>query len=485
VQTLKNFLSKVVITETDIFVKLLSVFFLIGINAFFVAAEFSIVSVRRSRIKQLAEAGDIAAKSVQQLQQRLDRLLSTTQLGITLSSLALGWIGEGTLAKMLRNVLITLPLPASWLENISHSLAIPVFTFLTLAYLQIVVGELLPKSLALANSEHLARSLAPLSLAIAKIFNPFIWILNESTHTLLRLFGVENTGVNNIPVTLEELQLIISTSSESTGLEEKERQLLCNVFEFREVSVAEVMIPRTNIRVIDVKANFQDLLEEMNNSGHARYPVIGESEDDILGVIDFRDMALPLAQGLISARTKIQPWLRPVRFVPKQMLLTELLSIIQETRRQKAQKEHPEMLVVVDEFGGTAGLVTLQDVISEIIGDSSEIPDNEDMNLEIINDNTFILQAQLEVEEVNRLLNLQIPVSEEYQTVGGFLIYYLEKIPPAGEIYQYENLQFTILSTEGPRLDQVKVSVLNSDDLQEELPTDSNQGEVKNDIENI
>ena len=177
-------------TWTDILSHIFSVFLLIVINAFFVVAEFSIVSVRRSRINQLVDAGDVPAKIVQQLQRHIDRLLSTTQLGITLSSLALGWIGEGTMAIILRKAVAILPLPIHISQAIAHSLAISIVTFFILAYLQIVFGELFPKSVALLYSERLSRLLGPLSLAISRFFNPFIWILNQSTHWLLRLVGI-------------------------------------------------------------------------------------------------------------------------------------------------------------------------------------------------------------------------------------------------------------------------------------------------------
>ncbi|HEY9805029.1 MAG TPA: CNNM domain-containing protein, partial [Candidatus Obscuribacterales bacterium] len=220
------------ITGREALLRLLSVLLLIAINAFFVTAEFSIVSVRRSRINQLVGAGDVQAKTVQDLQRSIDRLLSTTQLGITLSSLALGWIGESTMAVLMAAWLEQLPVPLALRQTLAHSLAVPV-AFLLIAYLQIVLGELCPKSVALLYSEQLARFLGPPSLAIARFFNPFIWVLNQSTRWLLKLAGIQYTGQGWYnQVTPEELQLIIATSSESTGLEAEERELLNNVFEF-------------------------------------------------------------------------------------------------------------------------------------------------------------------------------------------------------------------------------------------------------------
>ena len=446
----------------DLLSRLLLVFLLITINAFFVLAEFSIVSVRRSRINQLVDAGDVQAKIVQQLQQRIERLLSTTQLGITLSSFALGWIGEGTMAVIVKEAIVELPIPIHIRQAVAHSVAIPIVTFFILAYLQIVLGELFPKSVALIYSEQLSRLLGPLSIVISRFFNPFIWALNQSTRWLLKLVGIRYTGSAwKAPVTPEELQLIISTSSESTGLEAEERQLLNNVFELGEVLAVEIMVPRTNIDTIYSIATFQDLLDEIQVSGHSRYPVVGESIDDIQGIIDFKELLKPLGQGLLSPQTSIFAWVRPARFVSEQTYLNELLSLMQRMRQIRNSPQHSEMVIVVDEFGGTSGLITREDLISEIIsGDSHEVTDTEEFALQILDDHTFILQAQLSVEEVNKLLNLDLPMTEDYHTLGGFLIYQLQKIPTQGEKLRYKNLEFTVISAEGQRLDQINICQL-------------------------
>jgi CBS domain containing-hemolysin-like protein len=440
------------LTQSEVFYRLLSVFLLIAINAFFVTAEFSIVSVRRSRINQLASAGDIQAKTVQDLQRGIDRLLSTTQLGITLSSLALGWISENTMALPLAILLARLPLSPETNQFLSHSLALPVAFFLV-AYLQIVLGELCPKSLALLYPEQLARFLAPPSLAIARFFNPFIWILNQSTRWLLRLVGIQYTGQGWYNrVTPEELQLIISTSTESPGLEAEERELLTNVFEFAEVSAGEVMVPRTSIVAIPGDATFQMLLHEVAESGHSRYPVMGDSLDDISGIIYFKELAEPLAQGILTPDSSIQPWIRPARFVPEYVPLNELL--------HQMQRSAQEMVMVVDEFGGTAGLITIQDLVAEIIGTTYEPEDEEEPTIQILNEQTFLVQAQLDIQEVNEMLNLDLPMIEDYQTVGGFMIYELQKIPAIGEQLRYANYELTVMLAEGPRLHQIQIQRL-------------------------
>jgi CBS domain containing-hemolysin-like protein len=440
------------LTWADVGLRLLSVLLLIAINAFFVTAEFSMVTVRRSRIHQLVKAGDIQAIAVETLQRSIDRLLSTTQLGITLSSLALGWIGESTIVVLVSAWLKSLPLPETINNFIAHSLSIPIAFFLV-AYLQIVLGELCPKSLALLYSEQLARFLGPSVRAIVRFFSPFIWILNKSTFFLLRIFGIEYTGQSwRPPVTPEELQIIISTERESTGLQLSERKLLNNVFEFGDVTAQNVMIPRTGIVALPKDATFQTLLQEMIATGHSRYPIIGESLDDIRGIVYFRDLAQPLAMEKLNLTSHIQSWMRPARFVPEHTPLSELLPMMQQ--------EKPAMVIVVDEFGGTVGLVTIQDVIGEIIGNTGESESNEDLLIQIVDQNTFLVQAQINLEDLNEVLHLNLPLTREYQTLGGFLLYQLQKMPTKGEIFLYENLQFTIVSVAGPRLHQIQVQRL-------------------------
>lgn len=447
--------------------RLLAVFLLIAINAFFVTTEFAMVSVRRSRINQLAAAGDVQAQTVQDLQRSIERLLSTTQFGITLSSLALGWIGEGTMAVVVRACLSYLPLPANVQDGIAHSLSFSLLTFFLLAYLQIVLGELAPKSIALQYAEQLSRTLGPASLVIARCFHPFVWVLDQSTRTLLRFAGIEYATPHR-PVTPEELQLIIATSSESTGLHARERELLNNVFEFGAVSVTEIMTPRTSIATISRSANFQNLLDEIAISGHFRYPVIRESIDDILGLLDFKQLLKPLAEGHLTPNTPIATWIRPVRFVPEVMLLGELLPLMQRTSE--------EMVVVVDEYGGTVGLVTLQDLTAEIIGDLYDASDSEEITMQMLDERTFLVQAQLPLEDVNEVLTLDLPVTDEYQTLGGFLIYQLQKIPAVGEVLRYRDLELTVVSANGPRLDQIRIHRLEATpatQLLEELTEDS------------
>jgi len=436
------------LTGPAIAARLLSVLSLIGINAFFVAAEFSIVSVRRSRINQLAEGGDIQARTVQSFQRSLDQLLSTTQIGITLSSLALGWIGESTIAEVLLQLFHYFSLTVPYLSAIAHSLAI-LLAFVLIAYLQIVLGELCPKAVAMLYPEQLARIFGPLSLTVARLFAPFVWILNQSTWWLLRLFGIRYSGNQSwySRVTPEELQLIIRTSTESPGLDAEERELLNNVFEFRDVTAEEVMIPRTQIDALPKTATLQDALDAIAETGHSQFPVIGESLDDVAGILSLKDLVGPLARHEATHDSLINDWIRPARFVPEYTQLHDLLQIMQRSGKS--------MVMVVDEFGGTAGLLTLTDVTGEIIGDSHEFEEDVEVLVNMLDDQSFRVQAQTYIEEVNELLGVDLPVAEEYQTLAGFLIHQLQKIPVTGDKVFYDQFEWTVTAVDGPKVLEV------------------------------
>ena len=436
-------------TEQDLFLTLIGVFSLIAINAFFVTAEFSIVSVRRSRISQLVQDGDIQAQTVQSLQRSIERLLSTTQLGITLSSLALGWIGERTMAVSLVTVIHRLPLPAALMERLAHVIAIPL-AFILLTYLQIVLGELCPKSVALMYPEQLARFFGPPSLVISRIFRPFISILNCSTRWLLKLIGIEHRGqgwYEQLPS--EELQLIIATEVESTGLEAEDRQLLKNVFEFRDDTAVEVMIPRTDIEFLSLTTTFSELLTTVAKKGYSAYPVIGDSLDDIRGIIDYKNLALPLAKGQLINDSIIEPWIEPVTFIPESKSLNELLPLMQRSRLK--------MTIVIDEFGGTSGLITLHDLVAEIIGDAGQTAATDIELMQQIDRDTFLVSAQMNLEEVNEHLQLNLPLTSNYNTLGGFLLDTWQKIPAQGEKLRYENLDFTVTAADDNRLYQILI----------------------------
>ncbi|HEY9770368.1 MAG TPA: hemolysin family protein [Coleofasciculaceae cyanobacterium] len=436
-------------TEPNLLLTFIGVFLLIAINAFFVTAEFSIVSVRRSRISQLVKDGDVQAQTVQSLQRSIDRLLSTTQLGITLSSLALGWVGERTIAVSIIALIQRLSFPTYLSETIAHSITVPL-SFIILAYLQIVLGELCPKSVALMYPEKLARFFGPPSVVIARIFRPFVAILNLSTRLLLKLVGVEYSGEGWYEkVTSEELQLIIATERESIGLEAEQRQLLKNVFEFRDDTAEEVMIPRTDIEFLSLNTTFEEFLQIVVEKGYSGYPVIGDSLDDIRGIIHYKKLSAPLAKGELHHDSTLEQWLEPVGFIPESRSLNELLPSMQRSQQK--------MVIVIDEFGGTSGLITLHDLIAEIVGDAGNDPETGIEAIQRLDENTFLVSAQINLEEVNEQLELTLPLAENYNTLGGFLLEQWQKIPEQGEKLQYKELVFTVTVADSNRLYQILI----------------------------
>lgn len=419
--------------------RLLLVCGLIAINAFFVTLEFAIFSVRRSRIAQLVASGDDLAKKVQQLQRSIERLLSTAQLGITLSSLTLGWIGERAISQIFAERLVDVP--------IAHALAIPL-TFVLLAYLQIVFGELIPKSIALIYAEPIARFLGTPSLTISRIFSPIVWLLDRSTRLCLRLLGIKDRSDYYSRMTFKELQTIVATERESSGLAIEQRELLDKVFEFADVMATAVMVPSTQIVTLPRTANCQALLIKVALTGYSRYPVIDDSLNQIVGVISFKDCATRLVQGKSPAQIPISQWIRPIEFAIESTPASTIL--------KQMEQADTHMTILVDEFGNTAGLITRQDAIAAMTGlkVGSERPTQL---IYKFTDGSFSVQAQIKIEELNEQLGLKLPPGEDYQTLAGFLLNKFQHFPQVGESLIYAEWKLTPIAIAGARIDRVKV----------------------------
>lgn len=416
----------------------------IALNAFFVAAEFSMVAVRRSRINQLVDGGDPAARSVQYLQQHVYRLLSTTQLGITLAGLTLGWLGQSVLAAPLVNGAVHYwPVMAD--RPVVQALALGT-AFVAVAYLQIVFGELGPKAIALRYAEQVSLVLGPPSVTIARFLQPIVWSLERSTQWVLALLGLRPSDRHwASPIALSELQLIVGNSTESPDLEADERRLLQNVLAFRAVTARDVMIPRTQMVVLGRSDLVTDLLAAVGQTGHLRYPVMGDSIDDIVGLVRFKDLATPLAVGELSLDTPLSAWIQPACFVPELANTADLL--------RSLRRSGQPMAIVVDEFGNTAGLVTLTDVAEEIVGPLAA----DDSSIESIDEQTACVPAQTSIDEVNERLGLSLPEADDYQTLAGFVLCYLQRVPQAGENFRYNGLEFEIEAVSGARLDRIRI----------------------------
>jgi CBS domain containing-hemolysin-like protein len=444
--------------HSEVFSRLLTILLLIAINAFFVAAEFSVVSVRRTRIQQLVQEGDLQARTVQNLQRDIERLLSTTQIGITLSSLALGWMGEKAIADMVFTWLNTAQVDPRVRLWVAHSLSFPV-AFMAIAYLQIVLGELLPKTLALAYAEKIARVLGPISLSISRLFTPLVWVLNQSNRVLLRILRVPISSDNTFnTVSAKELQLILESSSEQSDLQAEERELLRNVFESGEILVEEVMVPRTSIHAIESQSTLREFLEEVSRTGHHYYPVIDESLDQIRGTVYYKDAIRELPFQTLDFNASIQPWIQTAWFVSEGTPIQNVLQMMQKYKLGV-------IMVRESEFNGTAGLVTLQDLIRAIIGIEDEALSPAEEPITEQDNHTFMIQAQTDLEVVNEHLGVSLPILEDYQTLGGFVMFHLQRIPGSGESFCYENLEIKIISATGPRIERVLIHIANINDI--------------------
>jgi CBS domain containing-hemolysin-like protein len=433
------------LTTQEIGLRLAVILLLIAINAFFVTAEFAVVSVRRSRINQLVASGDRQARSIQRLQEQIDQLLSTTQLGITLSSLALGWIGERVVADSIA------PFFTTWTGDnhltLTHLLAV-VMTFGLLAYLQIVLGELIPKSLALIYAEQSARILSAPSLVIARIFKPLVWVLNASTNFILNRLGIADNRHSRHQVSSQELELMISTERDSTGLEHNQRRILSKIFALSAVTATDVMVPKPQMQTVPATATWRMVLAQVAKTNFSRYPVTGASVDDLVGTIHFRDLAKPLAAGQVTLDSPIRNYIRPLNPVPKATPIDDLLL--------RMQAAGTAMAVVVDEYGAIVGLLTRKDAIAEILGKQKEDYPKPSPIVTLDRDH-FLVQAQIPITELNEALSIDLPTGEGYQTLAGFLLHRLQQMPITGETYRYQNLEFTVAVMDGTRIDRVHI----------------------------
>jgi CBS domain containing-hemolysin-like protein len=389
------------------FAFLLLVLLLVLANGFFVASEFALVGVRRSRIATLADAGNKKAKLLLRLIDHLNAYISATQLGITLSSLALGWIGEPAIAELL-NPLLEGRVPPAVLHSISFAIAFSLITFL-----HIVLGELAPKTIALERAEKTALAIA---LPMEIFYRVFYWpirLLDWSGTRTVRLLGFTPSQHHGSVYTEDELRMLIDASYSSGQIEEEKRRLIRRAFDFNTTEACEAMIPRSEIAALPVSATLDEVLEAFRIHGYSRLPVYGEDLDDMVGVLFRQDMEPFMSRepGLVFSMTAL---LHPPTFVPSGKRLGSLLKQMQATRTH--------LIFVMDEYGGLEGLVTLEDVLEEIVGEINDEYD-EEVRSQIVRDGkAFILDGMLAVRDLNRKLGLKLPEDEAYTTVAGFLL---------------------------------------------------------------
>ena len=407
---------------------------LLVLPALFAAAEVSLLRLRPSQVQELTEEGRPGAQSVQRLQRRLRIALLMTQFGACLSLVALGWIGRGFGQRWW-----PLGMPSGrWWDLI---------WFLLLVVLATLVAGLLPRAWVLSRPEMAALQLGPVLEGAIRVMRPVLSALDALAALLLRLAGLTQRWDQPVPaLTAGELESLIESGA-VTGLKPDERNILEGVFALRDTQVREVMVPRSGMVTLPVDVRFAELMEAVHRTRHARFPVIGQSLDDVRGVLDLRHLAEPIARGELREDSWLEPYLTPVETVSETSNLADLLAII--------QSGHP-FLLVVDEHGGTEGLVTAADLTGEIVGDEPEDETDEPDLLPVAEQpGTWSVAGDLEIVELNRQLQLDLPEADDHHTLAGFLLERLQHIPSAGEALSHGGLQFEIVSMAGPRIARV------------------------------
>ena len=426
--------------------KLVSVLVLVAANGFFVAAEFALVGVRVSRIETLVAGGSSAAKRLMGLLKNLNSYLSACQLGITLASLALGWIGEPAIARLLEGPLSGLS--DAWRHGIAFAIAFSIITAL-----HIVLGEQAPKLVGLASAERVALAVALPLQVFYKVFSLPIRALDWASARTVKLVGIEATAEHASTYTEEELRRLIDISRESGHLRAEERRLIHRVFEFSDTVVREAMVPRTEMAAIPDTCDLAEITKAFDKYRYSRLPVYRESLDDVCGFVHSKDVMPYL---LHPEKFRLEDVLQPAMYVVDTARLEAVL--------RQMQKAKMHFGFVVDEHGGLEGIITLEDLLEEIVGEISDEHD-EEVNEQImeVDEATYVLDGGLAVRDLNRRLKLSVPESEAYTTIGGFLMTEAGHVLKPGEVVQHDGLVFKVERVEKRRVMRVKLEIIKTD----------------------
>ncbi len=427
---------------SEVIGNLIFLLFLVVANGFFVAAEFAIVKVRSTQIAQKVKAGHRRAALAKNILDHLDAYLSATQLGITFTSLALGWAGEPVLATMIEPSLLALGVAdPRVIYVVAFGLSFGVLTFL-----HIVIGELAPKSLAIRYPESTTLMVSiPLQL-FYRLFKPVIYVLNGTANFFLRAIGIPPASTRELLHSPEELELIVREGAKSGIIDETEKELITSIFDFSETLAKEIMVPRTDMVAIDVTIAREALIRRVTEEGYSRMPVYRENVDNIIGIIHTKDLL-----SLVEHRDLIvlDDIIRPAHFVPGTLSISTLL--------RELQQRKVTMAIVVDEFGGTLGLVTIEDILEEIVGEIHDEYDEVLKEFEQVGVDAMLVDAGVPIKDFNEKFGSELPVDGEYDTIGGFIFKISGHIPEHQEVIQYGNLQFTVMKKGQRRIRQVKV----------------------------
>ncbi|RPF53219.1 hemolysin family protein [Aquisalibacillus elongatus] len=423
---------------------ILLIILLIALTAFFVASEFAIVKVRSSKVEHLVEQGDKRAIATQKIVDELDAYLSACQLGITITALGLGWIGEPTVERLLRPVFHYIEIPTS----LSHFLSF-IFAFIIITFLHVVIGELAPKTFAIQLTEKVALFTARPLIWFYRLMFPFIWLLNGSARLLTRMFGVSPASEHEIAHSEEELRIILSESYQSGEINQAEYKYVNRIFEFDNRLAKEIMVPRMQIEAFEIDATIQEFLNRVRDVTFTRYPVIEGDHDHIVGMINVKRVLTNFLDIQDFEYETIEPFVRPVIRVIETIPIEELL--------KKMQVEHIHMAVLVDEYGGTSGIVTVEDILEEIVGDiQDEFDEEEEVMFVEIERNVYIVDGRALVSEINDWFDLDIE-AVDVDTVGGWLLTEKHDLKQ-GDTVQYQNVHFEVKEMDGYTVRKVEVS---------------------------
>jgi putative hemolysin len=416
--------------------ELIGVGVLIFVNAFFVAAEYALVTARRTRIIELHHQGNRRARAVLRITADPPQFIAAMQLGVTLTSLGIGALGEQALSHAFDK----------WLSTILAVL----FAYLILTFAHVVVGELVPKGVALGHAEGTALWVSAPVRAFFTLFAPFVWALRKTTDGILHLLGLESPGAERDPLSEAELRMLLSRSSEEGEIEHEEQQMIDKVFVFGDKDAADVMVPRPEVAAVSVEMPPELVLKTVLDSPYTRYPVYRESLDDVVGVLHVRDLFKAVHdRGL--ADVKLEEIVRPAYIVPE---TKDLASLLQEFR-----KTNNHFAIVVDEYGGTAGICTLEDLLEEIVGEIEDEFDVSEEQIVQIDDETYHIDGMFSIDDFNARFGAELP-DDDYHTLAGFVFGQLGRAPQPGDDVTFDGMRFDVLEVDGNRIERVAVTFL-------------------------
>lgn len=415
----------------EIFISVLITLFFVFLNGFFVASEFAIVKVRSSQLEPKIQAGNKSAILARKMLKHLDSYLAATQFGITISSLALGWIGEPIVSKIILELvnLFNLTVDPTVLKTISLVVA-----FMTITILHIVLGELAPKSLAIQRSEQTTLAVSYPLYLFAKLCTPFIWVLNGVANQLLKLLGLHSATTEE-HYSSDELRYLVDQVKEKASVDEiNNLEIISNAFDFSERTVKQIMVPRTKVVAIDVNDYTLETLEFVIEEGYSRMPCYEDSIDKIVGIVHLKDILKKMKQD--PEHVDIRSILRPVSFVPEIKRIAQLL--------KEFQMKHQQIAIVLNEYGGVEGIITMEDILEEIVGEIQDEYDNEIPFVEKIGNDTYNVLATASLSDINHDLPHPIDKDKEYDTLAGYLIDKFGRIPNVHDKLESENYLFVV-----------------------------------------